>query len=116
MGKPLKNLIEDLRVLMLDPPWDSFVKLVRMVDSVADSPELEALSAEEIRRFKSFRITLHRSASMEADTMLKHVAAEWMGVVEQAIRKLSIGSAAVQAVTRMMNTSVPDCIPFGMMP
>ena len=97
MGKQLRPMIEDLRMLMLDPPWGDFVKLVRMVDSVSENPELEKLTNEELRRLKSFRITLHRAAHMEPDTMLKHVAAEWMGTAEQAVRKLSIGSEAVVA-------------------
>jgi hypothetical protein len=113
MGKPLRVMIEDLRILLLDPPWGDFTKLVRMVDSVSESPELEQLTNEELRRLKSFRITLHRSATMEADTMLKHVAAEWMGCVEQAVRKLSIGSEAVQAVTRMMDSPVADRAYYG---
>jgi hypothetical protein len=113
MGKPMKTMIEDLRMLMLDPPWNDFTRLVRMVDSVSESPELERLTTEELRRIKSFRITLHRAAAMEADTMLKHVAAEWMGCVEQAVRKLSIGTEAVRAVTSMMDAPVQDRVAFG---
>jgi len=109
----LKPMIEDLRMLMLDPPWGDFTKLVRMVDSVSESPELEGLTTEELRRLNSFRITLHRAALMEVDTMLLHVAAEWMGVVEQAIRKLSIGSEAVKAITRMMVSPAPMRVSYG---
>ena len=94
-------------------PWDNFVKLVRMVDSVSESPELESLTNEELRRLKSFRITLHRSATMESDSMLLHVAAEWMGIVEQAIRKLSIGPEAVKAITKMMDAPVPERVRYG---
>lgn len=113
MRNPMKTMIEDLRMLMLDPPWNDFTRLVRMVDSVSESPELEKLTNEELRRIKSFRITLHRAATMEADTMLKHVAAEWMGIVEQAVRKLSIGSEAVRAVHSMMDTPIPNRVAFG---
>lgn len=104
MGKNFSAMIEDLRVLMLDPPWSDFVKLTRMVDSVAESPELEQLTNDELRAFKGFQITLHRAATMEADTMLKHVLAHWRGsngVVEQGIRKLPIGREAVSCVNRM---------------
>jgi hypothetical protein len=99
----IPNLIEDLRVLMLDPPWNSFFRLLRMLDSVANSPELETLTNDELRAVKGFRITMYRAVDMEADTMLKHVAAHWLGTVDQAIRKLSIGPQAVACFGSMMD-------------
>lgn len=105
MPKPLNRMIEDLRILMLEPPWSQFTKLVRMVDSMDESPELERLTNDELRAFKGFRITLHRAATMEPETMLKHVAAHWMGTAEQAIRKLPIGPEAVKTMDDMMGHS-----------
>lgn len=101
---PLKNLIEDLRVLMLEPPWGDYYKLLRMVDSMDQSPELEKLTNDELRSFKGFRLTMHRSADMEPGTMLNHVGAHWLGTAEQAIRKLPIGPQAVECFYRMMST------------
>jgi hypothetical protein len=100
----LSNMIEDLRILMLEPPWLDFTRLVRVVDSVAESPELERLTNDELRAFKGFRITLHRAAAMEADMMVKHVYAHWIGqngMVAQAIRKLPIASEAFGAFERL---------------
>jgi hypothetical protein len=105
MPRPLKKLIEDLRILMLEPPWSHFVKLLRMVDSMDESPELERLTNDELRAFKGFRITLHRASTMEPETMLKHVAAHWLGTVEQAVRKLPIGPEAVKTMDDMMGYS-----------
>lgn len=104
MRRTFTAMIEDLRILMLEPPWSDFVRLTRMVDSVSESPELEQLTNDELRAFKGFQITLHRSATMEADAMLKHVLAHWRGsngTVEQAIRKLPIGREAVACVDNM---------------
>jgi len=98
----IPELIENLRILMLEPPWDQFVRLQRAVDSATESPELERLTNDELRAIKGFRITLHRCATMEPDAMLKHVAAHWLGTVEQAVRKLPIGPEAVKAMNGMM--------------
>jgi hypothetical protein len=112
----LAQQIEDLRILMLEPPWVDFVRLTRMVDSMADSPELEVLNNDEIRAFQGFRITLHRSAQMEPDMMVKHVLAHWRGsngVVEQAIRKLSIGPEAVACIGRFRHGPYTDQVSYG---
>jgi hypothetical protein len=111
----LGRLIEDLRVISREPPWDHLEQLIRLVDTMDASPELEKLSNDELRGFKGFRITLYRCRDMETDTMLKHVAAHWLGTVEQAIRKLPIGPEAVQHVGALL--SFPsDQIPAGIAP
>jgi len=98
----LKNTIEDLRVLLLDPPWDEFYRLLGMLDSMDQSPELEVLTNDELRAFKGLRLTLHKSTTMEPGAMQQHVGAHWMGAADQAVRKLSIGPRAVDCVTKLM--------------
>jgi len=113
MRKTLPELVEDLRILLMDPPWSQFVSLLRMVDSMAESPELERLTNDELRAFKGFRITMHRAATMEADTMLKHVAAHWLGSAAQAISKLPIGPPAVKTMADMMGSYPSDTASYG---
>jgi len=102
MAKKLTHLIEDLRVLMLTPPWSHLYRLTTMVQAMDDTPELERLTNDELRAFKGFLITLHQGSSMEPETMIKHVAAHWMGTVDQAIRKLPIGPDAVQCMASLV--------------
>jgi hypothetical protein len=113
MSKTLPELVEDLRILMMDPPWSQFVGLLRMVDSMAESPELERLTNDELRAFKGFRITMHRAATMEADMMLTHVAAHWLGTAAQAVSKLPIGDAAVKTMADMMGSYPSDTASYG---
>lgn len=113
--RQLSSMIEDLRILLLQPPWSHFARLVRMIDSMADSPEMEKLTNDELRSLKSFRITLHRCATMEPDMMLKHVAAHWLGATDQAVRKLSIGPEAVRTVATMMDYAPTGQTTYGML-
>lgn len=111
----LAKLIEVLTVTMQEPPWADFEALVRLVDSIAFSPELEKLSNDELRALEGFRVTLYRARDMETSTMLKHVAAHWLGTVEQAIRKLPIATEAVARMSAMM-AYPSDQIAHGFLP
>lgn len=109
----LSKMIEDLRVMMLEPPWNDYYKLLRMLDSMEHSPELEKLTNDELRALQGFRLTLHRAGTMEPDTMLKHVGAHWLGAAEQAIRKLPIGPHAIACFYRMMQAPTPERVTYG---
>lgn len=98
-------LLDDIRVLVPlasvgseDPTYQMYQRLIQLVDSVIDTPELDELSPEELRDFRTFRITLYRSSKMTPDKRHQHVGAAWRGAAKQAIMKMSIGPEAQKCV------------------
>lgn len=107
----LRDLTEDLRSLVsLSMPGmagalvndPAYPKLQTLLRSVMDSPDLEALSAEELRALATFRITLYRAGLMEPTMGRKHVGAVWRGTAKQALLKLPVGPEVQAAMHELM--------------
>jgi hypothetical protein len=64
---------------------------------------LDALSAEELRAFKTLRITLTRAGTMTPMTGRYHVGAVWRGTAKQAVLKLPIGADAKRCVNELLH-------------
>jgi hypothetical protein len=77
--------------------WEGYFQLRNLVWGMQNDPALDALTADEIRMFKSFVILLDMAAQMTSETMRKHVLAHWRPV-KQAILKLPIGAMADAAI------------------
>lgn len=101
MSTRLQRLITEMREALTGPEHADLQSLITLVDGVDETDELVGLSNDELRRFKGFRLTLHRAVPMEPDTLLKHVAAHWRAA-RQAVLKLSIGPKAQAVVDRMI--------------
>lgn len=92
------------------PAWgnqETWDRLVGLVDGISDSPEQSLLTTEELRRFHSFRISLHRTASMEKDQLLRHLNQEWR-TAKNGIRKLSVGQAIEHYVNVLLDDPASD--------
>jgi hypothetical protein len=88
---------------MSDPVYGQLHNLLR---SAVDSPEMDALSAEEMRAFTTFRITVYRAGQMEPTTGRKHIGATWRGAAKQAVLKLAIGPETQRAVRELMSGGI----------
>jgi len=97
----LSIISEDVDRDTIDDNAD-FKKLVELMDSMVDQPSLNRLTANELRSFKSFLITLHKCKGMSPDMALKHISAHWRGATHQAITKLPIHQKAKTAFNNLM--------------
>ena len=111
----LRELTDDLRMIvpvavlgrpasmMTDPAYS---RLLRILRDLQDDPELDSLSAEELRALQTFRITVYRAGPMEPTTARKHIGATWRGTAKQALLKLSVGREAQDAVRTVMSGGI----------
>ena len=98
----LQKLIDSLREEVAGGPERANLQsLISLVDSVDETAELEVLTGAELRRFKGFRLTLHRAVPMGVEAMLRHVGAHWQAA-RQAVLKLSVGPEARRIVDQMI--------------
>lgn len=106
-----RALLEDIRALipvaavnsaaLADQP--AFAAFWALLQSMQDSPELETLSAEELRAFKTLLITLTRAGTMTPMTGRYHVGAVWRGTAKQAVLKLPIGPKAKRLMHELLH-------------
>ena len=109
----LRDLTDDLRILVPvaipgktgaltiagDP---SFERIRQMTRAVVDDPELDMLSAAELRALRTFRITVYRSASASPEVARRQIGAVWRGDAKQALLKLSVGDEMQHALHDLM--------------
>lgn len=111
----LEELFSDLKsVVMPNPRYikaeevPGFKELVDALDHHVDNPDMDILSAEELRAFNTFRITVHRSATANLDTAKKQISATWRGMAKQACIKLAQGKRIYEAVKLFLNGDWPS--------
>lgn len=106
----LRALAEDIRALLSLAPSTSgalvsepgYSQLRDLLQALLDSPDLDCLSAEELRALTTFRITVYRAGLMEPTTGRMHVGQTWRGAAKQAILKLPLGPAISAAYHVLM--------------
>jgi len=75
-----------------------------LVNSMVNEPELNNLTARELRAFHGFRMTLDLCRKMDLDAMQKHIYAHYEGGdVKQALSKLPIYKKFKSIYTNLMN-------------
>jgi hypothetical protein len=108
----LRELVDDLRALVplavvgargVPEPYER-VKMA--IDAMKNDPVLDTLSPEELRALTTFKITLYRAASMEADQLRKHIGAVWRGMAHQAILKMPTGKECEDAMHDLMQGGI----------
>ena len=115
----LKSLIEDLKLIVplaiIGRDWTSrsplgdlpdYRKLLGQLEGLVNSPDLDMLTASELRALKTFRIVMQQAATMQSATAKLHIEAVWRGEARQAVIKMPSGDEIVKTVSDLLQSIV----------
>lgn len=109
MSSSLRNLVDDLKILVPIVPLGSnmssnavYTQLRMLLADFKDNPELDALSAEELRALHNFAQVVNLAGSMDGGMMRKHIGAAWRGAAKQAVLKTSLGKQIADVYHELM--------------